>query len=167
METLSPLTRTIIYKSIIAPHFDYCSTIFLSVGVSELDSLQKAQNRAMRAIIRCSKFTPIKQMLNAVHFFNVRQRIVLNTLIFVHKIKLKISPTYLTESLQLVGETHSYNIRQRDDIHITKCNQTISQHTLMYSGFQSYNDLPNSIKSIDNINTFRREASKYVKEMYV
>lgn len=35
----------------------------------------------------------------------------------------------------------------------------------MYNGFKIYNDLPNGIKSIDNVNTFRREASKYVKEM--
>jgi len=165
-DSVSPLTRTIIYKSIVAPHFDYCSTIFLSIGETELDLLQKAQNRAMRAIIRCSKFTPIKQMLNALYFVNVRQRIVLNTLIFVHKMKLKLSPSYLAESLKLVGEIHTYNTRQRGNIHITKRNQTTSQHTLMYSGFKIYNELPKNIKSIDNVNTFRREAKKYVKEMY-
>lgn len=106
-DSVSPLTRTTVYKSLIAPHFDYCSTVFLSIGETELDLLQKAQNRAMRAIIRCSRFTPIDQMLNVLHFFNVRQRIALNTLIFVHKIKLKMSPSYLTKSLQIVGETHT------------------------------------------------------------
>lgn len=162
---MSPMTRSIVYRSLIAPHFDFCSTVFLNVGETELDLLQKAQNRAMRAIIGCSRFTPIDQMLNVLHFFDVRQRIALNTLIFVHKIKLKLSPSYLTESLQLVGETHTHNTRQRHNIHITKRNQTKSQQTLMYNGFKIYNDLPNCIKSIDNVKAFRREASKYVKEM--
>lgn len=166
-DSVSALTRTIIYKSLIAPHFDYCSTIFLSIGETELNLLQKAQNRAMRAIIRCNKYTPIKQMLSALHFFNVRQRIALNTLIFIHKMKLRISPSYLTESLKNVGETHSYNTRQRNNIRIAKCNQTRTQHTLMYNGFKIYNDLPDNIKTTDNVNTFRRKAKEYVKEMYL
>lgn len=166
-DTVSALTRSIIYKSIIAPHFDYCSTIFLNIGETEISLLQKAQNRAMRTIIKCSKFTPINQMLNALHFFNVRQRIVLNTLIFVHKIRLEISPSYLAESVKIVGYTHEYNTQQRNNIHITKRNLTRSQQTLKYNGFKIYNELPNSIKLIDNVSTFRRRVSKFVKEMYV
>lgn len=166
-DSVSPLTRSTIYKSIIAPHFEYCSTIFLNIGITELNLLQKAQNRAMRAIIRGSRFTPTDQMLNTLHFLSVRQRIALNTLIFVHKIKLNISPSYLAESLIISGGTHSYNTLQRNDIHITNRNLTRSQQTLMYNGFKIYNDLPNCIKSIDNVNTFRRKASKYVKELYV
>lgn len=165
-DSVSALTRIIIYKSIIAPHFDYCSTIFLNSGETELNLLQKTQNRAMRAILRCNKFTPIYLMLNALHFFNARQRIALNTLIFVHKMKLKISSSYLTESLKLVGDAHSYNTRQKYDIQITRRNQIRSQQTLMYNGFKIYNDLSIGIKSIDNVSTFRRKASKYIREMY-
>jgi len=38
----------------------------------------------------------------------------------------------------------------------------------MYSGFKIYNELPKSIKSIDNVNTFRRKANmlkKYMNEL--
>lgn len=50
--------RMSIYKSVISPHFDYCSSLLYLGDASSFDRLQKLQNRAMRAILRCKKLTP-------------------------------------------------------------------------------------------------------------
>ena len=43
-------TLIIIYKSIIQPHFDYCSQVWGCLGNVLSDKLQRLQNRAFRII---------------------------------------------------------------------------------------------------------------------
>ena len=56
--------RISIYKSIIAPHFDYCSSLLFLCNQTAFDRLQKLQNRAMRAVLMCKRLTPIAFMLD-------------------------------------------------------------------------------------------------------
>lgn len=59
---ISSYTLVVIYKSVIAPHFEYYNTVMLNFSEISMSVMQKAQNRAMRAILRCNKYTPIQQM---------------------------------------------------------------------------------------------------------
>ncbi|CAD6230297.1 GSCOCG00006743001-RA-CDS [Cotesia congregata] len=87
-DTVSCYTKNIIYRSAIAPHLDYCSSLMLNFNENKLDELQKVQNRAMRLILGVNKYTSIKSMLLTLGMLNVRQRIMYNCCIFIHKIIL-------------------------------------------------------------------------------
>jgi len=89
--------RISIYKSVIAPHFDYCATLLYLCDEASFDRLQKLQNRAMRAILMCKKLTPIRMMLDALDMLNVKQRVHATTLKFIHKLKLGSLTDYLNE----------------------------------------------------------------------
>jgi len=52
-KSITLYARCLIYKSIIAPHFEYCATLIINMGETQLSRLQKAQNRAMRVILHC------------------------------------------------------------------------------------------------------------------
>lgn len=43
-------TLIMIYKALIQPYFDYCSSVWGSIGVCHSERLQKLQNRAARLI---------------------------------------------------------------------------------------------------------------------
>lgn len=47
---LSILHRKMVFDCMIAPHFDYCSSVLYLMNESSLDELQKMQNKAMRAL---------------------------------------------------------------------------------------------------------------------
>ena len=49
---VSPITMVIIYKTIVATHFEYCSTLILNFDQYSLGIFQKAQNRTIRAILK-------------------------------------------------------------------------------------------------------------------
>jgi len=49
--------RCFIYKSIIAPHFEYCAILMVNIGETQLGMLQRVQNRAMRVILHSDKYT--------------------------------------------------------------------------------------------------------------
>ena len=67
-------TLIIIYKSIIQPHFDYCSQVWGCLGKVLSDKLQRLQNRAFRIISREGYETRSKDILNKAGFFDLQTR---------------------------------------------------------------------------------------------
>lgn len=65
--------KVLIYKSIISPHFDFCATILFLSNQSEMDRMQKLQNRAMRTILKCNKYTSVKLMLETLQWLSIKQ----------------------------------------------------------------------------------------------
>lgn len=71
--------RICIYKTIVAPHFEYCSTILFLLNESRTKRLQKIQNKAMRAIMIVNKRTSIKLMLVTLNWMSINQKITMRT----------------------------------------------------------------------------------------
>lgn len=94
---LTMWARIRIYKSIIAPHFDYCSSLLFSSDQSAFDSMQLIQNPTLRSVLLCKKLTPISFMLDALNWLSVKQRVYATTLSFIFKLKNKLLPQYLME----------------------------------------------------------------------
>ena len=63
-----------IYKAIIQPHLDYCSTVWDGLGVTFLDKIQKLQNRAARIITQSSYYTSASSLLDELGWDNVLTR---------------------------------------------------------------------------------------------
>lgn len=84
---LTPYMRCTVYKSIVAPLFEYCASILLGVSDTNLQYLQKLQNKGMRIILRCNKYVRIKNinMLDALQFMSIRERIEFDICILIYK----------------------------------------------------------------------------------
>ena len=68
-----------LYTSIAEPHCHYCSSVWGCCGKTEINRLQKLQNRAVR-IITSSKFdTPCKPLLHGLGLKSVQEIIDFNT----------------------------------------------------------------------------------------
>lgn len=139
-KNLDYLSSVNIYKTIIAPHFDYCATILFMSGKEELDRMQKLQNRAMRVILKVNKYSKISEMLDTLHFMNVKQRIVYNSLILVFKIKKSLMPSYLSDIVSLVAKNHEYPVRSRYNFRLPFMYKSKSQQSIFYKGLKLFND---------------------------
>ena len=80
----------IIYKSIIQPHFDYCSQAWGCLGKVLSDKLQRLQNRAFRIISREGYETRSKDILNKAGFFDLQTRREQQLAVVMYKIKHKM-----------------------------------------------------------------------------
>jgi hypothetical protein len=91
------LTKTakMIYNSIISPKLDYCFSILFLANEEYLNRMQIIKNRAMRIILRCHRRTHVRMMLDNVEWQSTKQRIYMNTLVFIFKIKHNMAPYYL------------------------------------------------------------------------
>lgn len=160
---LTMTSRITIYKSIIAPHFEYCASIVYTCNKEEISRLQKQQNKAMRIILRCKKRTKIEEMLTAIGWMTVNQRITYLTMITIFKIKHGMLPPQICENSSFVSDTHKYPMRNNEDFRIIKNNKVRTNNSIFHKGMKSFNDLPACIKNEKDIKKFKRELCKHVK----
>lgn len=119
-KNLTFAARVQVHKSIISPHFDYCATLLFSANREYIKKLQTLQNRALRVILKCNRYTRSTKMLEALQLMNVSQRIRMVTLRMVYKIKHGLVPEYLaariTETFMVIifvmvtiSDCHGFN----------------------------------------------------------
>lgn len=161
--TVSSYTKNIIYKSIIAPNFEYCNTIVLNYSQSSVTMLQKLQNRAMRIILGVNRYTEISKMLDTLGYMSINQRLVYNCCILIHKMRSNLTPTYLSDRIQNNSKEHGYNTRNKTLIKIRHTNTHTGERSITYRGYTWYNDLPNDIREEDRMPIFKRRLKEYIK----
>lgn len=161
---ISIFTAINIYNTIIKPHFEYGSTIlYTCCTITQIERLQKLQNKAMRAILKCNRYTPITAMLDALQWLNVKQRLEFNTLIFIQKMKKGDAPDYLTDQIKYVRDVQPYSLRNDENFRLQHMATTAMQRSLFYKGLKLYNMLPNNVKLESNIRVFRKNCAHLVK----
>lgn len=157
-------TKITIYKTIIAPHLDFCSSILYLMNEQQMNRLQKIQNKAMRIILRMNRYTNIKFMLDTLHWQSVRQRLTYNTLTMIHKINNNLLPQYLKTNLKTVHETSRYNTRNKNNFRLPFYKKSKTQNNIFYKGVKQYNELNSEIKNEKRMNIFKKKLNIWIRE---
>lgn len=162
-------TRLLFYKTIISPHFDYCSTVLLLANDSQIDRLQKLQNWALRIILNADRRTHIHAMLSKLSLLDIKQRVYFNVLITVFKAVHNLLPPYLSQHFKFTGEIQPYNLRGNNRLRQPNYKTASSQNSFLYKGAGVYNELIGQKfkgKVSIGLPEYKREVEKYVKEKY-
>ena len=157
--------RVSIYKSVIAPHFDYCSSLLFLCNEASMDRLQKIQNKAMRVVLRCSRMTSIENMLKALDWPSVKQRIYASTMFLIFKLKHGLLPEYLSEMVSYSRDIHQYPTRTRDNFWISYKRSASAMNYLFHKGLIQFNALPSDIKSEKSDVVFKRKLKLYLRQI--
>jgi len=99
---MTPYMRCIVYKSVIAPLFEYCASALIGIGKTNLQYLQKLQNKAMRLILKCNRSVRIVDTLEALKFMSINERIEYNVCLLIFKMINGQCPSYLPDKVKLV-----------------------------------------------------------------
>ena len=78
--------KSIIRRSMYLPSFSYCPTILYFGTQENIDKLQLLQNRCLRIILKCDRYTSISNMRECLGLMNVKHFLFLQTMCFVHKL---------------------------------------------------------------------------------
>lgn len=153
--------KLLMFKSLISPHTDFCSSILFLLNETQLNELQQQQNRAMRAILNRNRYASVTQMLQELDLLSVRQRISFNVLLMVHKMKKGLLPQYLTQNLSYVRDCQPYSLRSNDRFRLPT--HTRTQNSLFYKGVSLYNAMLDHLLPDNNISRFKAQLKDYVK----
>jgi hypothetical protein len=162
---LTPACKITLYKSLISPHIDYCSSILFSATNEQFGKLQKLQNKIMRLIIGCNRYTRINDMLSTLGWLNVKQRVYFNTLVLIFKMKNHMLPNYLSEKLSYVRDMHDHNTRTRNNFVLPNYTKAVSQNSVFYKGIRLFNQMSDEMKNARTVKEFKRHCTRFVKEI--
>lgn len=164
-KNLTFAARLNVYKSIIASHFDFCASLLLPTTQECLNKIQCLQNRAIRIILQCRRYTSTSWMYNVLELMNVRQRLTFNTLKLVFKIKHGLVPGYILNRVTTNNIIHNYNLRNNGDFRLPLYKKSCTQRMLQYGGLMCFNNLPEELKKEENFNVFTNKLKVFCKKL--
>ena len=148
------------YKAIIQPHLDYCSTVWDGLGVTLLDKIQKLQNRVARIITQSSYYTSASSILEELGWDNVLTRWKKQKAILMFKTLNNRAPEYL-RNLFIDRNTH-YDLRNAGGkLNLPRPRTDYLKRSFSYSGAQLWNNLPESIRTIKSLKNFKKAIQNY------
>ena len=160
-------TKKQLANALIMAHFDYASSSWYSpLSKTTKKTLQIAQNKVIRFVLGLKPRTHIEfDHFNKLSWLPVSVRVEQLKLSHMFKIITGTAPEYM-QKLNLIKEVHSHNTRYSLlNIHVPNIG-TMGLNSFSYTGILAWNALPSSIKSINDINSFKREVKKYLTERY-
>lgn len=161
---LTDEAKIVVYKTIIAPHFDYCASILFLATKQQMKRMQILQNKVMRLILHCDRLTPRLFMLECLQWMSVRQRIEYNTLVFVFRVTKGMAPQYLTNTVVYGRDVHQHNTRQAADLRLPSYRKTCTQNSLFHKGYNLFNQLPENAKRTSNLREFKSLCKSFVAQ---
>ena len=60
---------------------------------------------------------------------------------------------------------HSYNTRNKDNLHINYCRTKLRQSTVNWQGPRLWNLLPTEVRSVPSINVFKKRVKCFIRSM--
>ncbi len=154
-----------LYKSLISPHIDYCSSVLFLFNDSQMEKLQKIQNRMMRLILKAPWDTHIADMLNRLGWLSIKQRIYFNTMKFIYKIENDLeTPEYLKKNLVKRKEVTNHNLRRKSAYCLPNFLMATSRNSLNYKGIKLYNEFKEIHGHITNMNQFCKACVLFIRE---
>jgi len=107
------------------------------MGEIQLSMLQKAQNRAMKVILHCDKYTKIERMLQALQFMSIKQRLYYRVCVFIYKILNITLLVLLRNKFVVVGNENQRTTRQAGNI-VLEIRKTRSAQKSVFYGVVKY-----------------------------
>ena len=145
-----------IYKSLILPHFDYCSSVWGSIGKGLALKLQKLQNRAARIITGSDWDVRSSQILADLNWPSLEVRRSNQFKTFMHKAMNKQVPEYIAEKLIMANTVHQYNLRGSEyNLFVPRPNTEALKRSFAYRGAVLWNSLTPEAKQANSLSVFR------------
>ena len=103
-----------LYTAIVEPHLRYCCSVWGCAGSTELNQLQKLQNRAARIITNSSFDTPSRPLIDQLGWNTIEQLIASESKTMVFKSLHELAPQYLFDLFTRNSKCSSYVLRSSE-----------------------------------------------------
>ena len=150
------LSTAFIFES----HLRYGNVVCDSISSSELQALQRLQNRALSIIERARFKDPWpKKWLSVVNFVRF------DRFVMVYKIVNKQCPESLWNMFQQRCTISNYNTRNYRDLHIPKLNLELTKKGFHYLGIKAWNDIPVNIRELPSLCLFKTRLKRHLMSL--
>ena len=146
--------KKVLVQSFIFSNFEYCPLVWYFSSSKSLQNIEKLHERALRFLYNdhTSSYNDLLSKSDRCTMLISRQRALC---IEIFKTVTKLNPPFMQKIFKL--RTSCYSLRSPNDLaHIRPNQTTFGSNSLMSIGPQIWNNLPNELKSAENLTTFKR-----------
>ncbi|KAL9973623.1 hypothetical protein ACROYT_G020101 [Oculina patagonica] len=134
-------TLHLMYRSLIQPHFDYCSTVWGNCGITLQNKLQKLQNRAARVLTFSNYDAHAGDLFEILGWKNLARQQQIQRATMVYRSLHGLALEYLSSKFEK-RET-AYNLRDSENkLNVPLPRTNYYKNSFTYSGAILWNSLP-------------------------
>ena len=145
-----------LYSSIVEPHFRYCCSVWGCCGTTDINQLQKLQNRAARIITNSNFDAPSRPLIGSLGWKTIRELIDQDSRSMVYKSINGLAPQYMRNLFTRNSACNSRSLRNTaTDLRLPKKTSANGQKCFSYRGAKLWNSLPAETKQASSITVFK------------
>ena len=146
-----------LYTSIVEPHFRYCCSVWGCCGITQINQLQKLQNRAARILTNSSFDAPSTPLIERLGWKTIQQLIDNESKTMVFKSLNDLAPRYLESLFKRNSQCSIHSLRNtKTDLRVPKKISTNGQKCFSFRGTKLWNGLSAESKKASSLKTFKQ-----------
>jgi len=167
---VTPEAMNQLVAAVILGRLDYCNAVLAGLPWSTVAPLQRVQNAAARLVLGLSPRDHVSSALVELHWLPVCYRIQFKLGVLMYMAHNGQSPTYISDTLTPVSRGPARGrLRSADttDYLVPRTRSKLGERAFCVSGPLVWNSLPESLRTVDCITTFRRRLKTHFFNLYL
>ena len=149
-------TLKTLYTGIVEPHFRYCCSVWGYCGKTDLNQLQKFQNRAARIVTNSCYDAPSKPLLHKLEWKSIEELIADETKMTVFTSLTDFGPKYVYKMFTKNSRFTERNLRNTTtDLMLPLRKSSVGQKSFSYRGAKLWNSLLTECKETRSLQVFK------------
>jgi exonuclease III len=155
--SMTPQTiRLQLVKSLLLPHFDYCSFVYCNITSAQRKRLQNLMHAAINYAYDVPFASRLSKYYHKAEILQLHDRHALEILLMTHKIVHKNCPSYLSDMFTMSNSVNTRNTRSHKfKIYVPRVGVTAPENSFVVKAARLWNDLPADLCSNPNIDAFK------------
>ena len=158
-------TLSKMYRGIVEPHFRYCCSVWGCCGKTQLDNLQKLQNRAARIVTNNSFRVSAADLIKRLGWPTISDIILCETATIMYKSNNGLAPEYLSELFVQNSALTTMRLKNtKADLRVPLSKTSNGQKFISFRGPKLWNQLSSDVKLAPSLAIFKRRLKKEILE---
>ena len=151
-----------LYHALIEPYLMYCNIVWAAHQSTVLKQLFISQKKAIRLITFSPWQSHTKQLFIKLELLTVYNINSLQLGCFMYSTVHSLLPAYFKCMFITNTTVHSYNTRQKDDMHQTAYRTNVCKYTVRILGPRLWNSLSDNIRQVSSLYQFKSKMKEFL-----
>src|SRR6218665_1384051 len=163
---LLPITTLAsLYYTLIFPYLSYCNIVWGASYKSHLHNLFIIQKRVIRMICKLPYLAPSSSSFTKLKLLTIKQINHYQILLFMYRFHHQLLPSSMPFNLQKGSDIHNYSTRSSKNYTSHRALIKVKQLSMYCIGPEMWNKLPESLKYVQSIGSYKSLFLKILLEL--